>query len=157
MEVRVVARSIGRPTAAHPLSMEGHAGVVLNLGVAGANDHWIVQGGPSSGWLRGWLIHATQGWLPTFAKTRGAIWNKPNTVVELPVFVVRIYFISAIDLHRIKTIVTELNQLRMPYNYSTGPNSNTYVKMFLQRLGVKVSSSPGGPLMLKGWLRPLRT
>lgn len=151
MEVILVARSVGKRTRAEQLRREGHAGLVLNLGRPGVNDHWLVQGGPSGDFLAGGGRHCpSHGWYHEFATARGAVWESGETLT-LPV--VTLMAMSAIPLTaaQIAVIANEINQRRLRYNYETGPNSNTYVRMFLERMGVSVPTPPSGKLPLRGW------
>jgi hypothetical protein len=45
-DVTIATRTIGKENATDQWSNQGHAALVFDLGVAGASDHWIAQGGP---------------------------------------------------------------------------------------------------------------
>jgi hypothetical protein len=161
MEVILVARSIGKKYRDDKLSPEGHAGLVLNLGQKGEDDHWIAQAGPSSDYLVGSVRQCPQhGWHREFSLARGAVWRSPNETVELPVEVLMRGFVTRLPINMLVAISDRLNGRRLRYVYDTGPNSNTWVRMFLQQM-ILAGAFGGVPpvlrysnqreLVLKGW------
>lgn len=152
MDIILVARSVGKSTRTAPLQQEGHAGLVFNLGSRGVNDHWIAQGGPNNGYLTGRLWHcSSQGWYQEFAMARGAIWDTGDSLV-LPVITLMEMSANPLTSSQLSSIVQEINLMSLYYNYDNGPNSNTYIRMFLNRLRISLPVAPrGGGLELKGW------
>jgi hypothetical protein len=151
-DVILVARSIGRRSLAEPLSGEGHAGLVFDLGGAGTPEHWIVQAGPDGGLLQGTLGRCSSaGWRETFALAGGAVWETGGALT-LPVSVLLRISTPATDGAQLAAIVTALNERRLPYRYQDGPNSNTFVRMVLERIGTEVTVPPAiDGLALRGW------
>jgi hypothetical protein len=152
MEVKLVARSTGKPTRSAELRSEGHAAIVVNLGQRGSGDHWLAQGGPNNGYLVGNVKHCPpSGWHAEFSLAYGAIWDTHESL-HLAVSILMEFNVQAKSSVQLIAISNELNQKRLRYNYEAGPNSNSYVRMFLDRLGMSYSLPPSrGGLVLKGW------
>jgi hypothetical protein len=152
MEVLLVARSIGKRSAGEPLSREGHAGLVFDLGRPAASDHWIAQAGPSDGVLLGTLGHcSSEDWYRAFAQASGAVWETGGSAT-LPVSVLLRTSVPAVDSARLAAITDGINGRRFPYRYDPGPNSNTFVRMFLEALAVPVPRAPmAAGFELRGW------
>jgi hypothetical protein len=153
MEILLVARSVGKPTASAALKNEGHAGLIFNLGKGGVNDHWLAQGGPNNGILKGGIHQcSSSGWYKDFSTSVGAIWDTKQTLV-VPVSVLMSISYPDKSVKELSTMVEEINKRGLRYNYETGPNSNSYVKMLMDKLGLgyKASTVPAGRLALKGW------
>jgi hypothetical protein len=142
--VVLLARSIGRRSWSEPLSAEGHAG--LAVGEGGAS--WIVQGGPAAGLLRG-AVTAVADPREAFAVAAGAVWDTGESLV-LPITELATTWARAADGVRLAAIVDELNERRLLYRYEDGPNSNTFVRMVLERLGCPCRLPAEGPV-LRGW------
>jgi hypothetical protein len=152
MEVSLIARSIGKQTRTDPLSREGHAGLVFNLGQGGINDHWIAQAGPNAGFLVGNMRHCpSHGWHQEFSMAQGAIWDSPSESLLLPITVLMQICIASLTSTQLFSISNQLNQKRLRYVYETGPNSNTWVSMFLEQIGLSKATPPESGLVLKGW------
>jgi len=117
---------------------------------------WIMQAGPADGLLRGTLARCAGGWLATFAAADGALWDSGARLV-LPVSVLLrtttpATSVAILDRARLDTIVTAINERRLPYRYETGPNSNTFVRMVLEHVGSPVPVLPStGGFALRGW------
>jgi hypothetical protein len=130
---------------------------VFELPDAGARVSWLVQAGPAEGLLRGTLVRCTAGWRATFAVADGAVWDTGASLV-LPVSVLlrttttTTTTPATLDRARLSEIVTALDERRLPYRYEAGPNSNTFVKMVLERVGSAVPILPAtGGFALRGW------
>jgi hypothetical protein len=152
-EIILVVRSIGRRSLAEPLSAEGHLGLVFELEDTGARVSWLVQAGPADGLLHGTLVPCTIGWRAAFAVANGAIWDTGGSLM-LPVSVLLRTTTTVANLDRacLSDIVTALDEQRLPYRYETGPNSNTFVRMVLERVGCTVPMvPPAGGFALRGW------
>jgi hypothetical protein len=152
MEVILVARSIGKRRYTDQLSQEGHAGLIFNLGQHGINDHWIAQAGPSNGYLIGSVRHCpSHGWYQEFSMARGAIWDNPTETTMLPITVLMQISIALLTSAQLISISDNLNRKRLNYIYETGPNSNTWVRMFLERIGIPLVAPSKSGIILKGW------
>jgi hypothetical protein len=90
------------------------------------------------------------GWFHDFCNAKGAIWDHPGEVLELPVFVVMQSSLNPLTVDALSAIVDALNARMLLYDYENGPNSNTYIKLFLDRISLPIAT-PGGDLLLKGW------
>jgi|SRR5262245_10672870 len=151
MDLILVARSVGKPTGTSPLRREGHADLIFNLGRQGMDDHWIAQGGPNSGYLTDGLRHCpSHGWYHEFANAHGAIWDTGGALL-LPIITLMEMCAESSTSSQLASIAEEINRRRLRYNYDTGPNSNTYVRMFLDRMGILLPEPPRGGLELKCW------
>ncbi len=154
MEVILVARSIGRRSATDPLSTDGHAALVFNLAPSGSSDHWLAQAGPSpSGLLLGRLTHCSSaGWYAAFS-TCQVNWTGPPQTMNLPVVVLSRFQEPKQASRRLEAIADRLNARHLRYVYDPGPNSNTYVSLFLEQIGHPIGASPTCPSPLAGPLK----
>lgn len=147
MELLLVARSIGKEHHWSTLSEDLHAGLVVDFGAEGHSNHWIAQGGPTGdGLLEGTVRQATVGWYEDFS--RSTVWKDPSVELTLPVLKLMTLHVDRLTLPGLRAHTDALNHLRLVYVYQTGPNSNTYVRLLLRRMGL--DPGPLG-LALNGW------
>lgn len=150
-EVLVVARNAGGDNGV--LGTEGHAGLVFNVGTNAQPDHYIATGGPMNGKLWGWIIQATSGWWQTFQEAKGANWTTGETM-QVPVEVIGRFFLGAgqSTVSNLQRVNSYINSREQDYNYEMGPNSNTFVHQFIDKLcGPGFSNVNSGSLTLKGY------
>jgi hypothetical protein len=119
-------------------------------------DYYIVQGGPNgNGGLSGHIRQASnKGWYYDFSQAKQADWlNKHRTKTE-PVNIIckKSFSDNQNTLDNLNKIVESLNNKlsNSKYSYEKGPNSNTYVKMILESLGVS-TVLPSSDMQIIGW------
>jgi hypothetical protein len=106
----------------------------------------------STKYLGGSLQHASSaGWYYDFSKARGASWSDPSLIVQEPVIALTAFSALALPLETLSQAVKAINQKRLLYKYEKGPNSNTFVRLLLQKIGHPLPQPPG-LMVLKGWL-----
>lgn len=156
-EILLVARSVGGRDG--KLSPEGHAALILNTGTAKAPDHWIVQGGPTGSNPKQRALSGAagqvgpQGWFHAFSAAKGANWSDAAATPTIPVTVLgQFWSPNSLSGSQLEALAARLNEKLsgVPYNYEKGPNSNSYVRLFLISLGITVNYTPAG-MPLRGW------
>lgn len=154
IQIVLASRSIGG-NYGQAASAEHHAALIVNCGSNGLNEHWICQGGPQGSALVGAATKASSaGWYSDFSKAKGAYWDRPDLVRELPVTTIMNFQWPRGSLSGafLQQQATALNGTLSgsPYNYQSGPNSNSWVKLLMQRLGLS-TTLPGNAPILKAW------
>lgn len=152
-EVLLVARSVGGENGV-PRN-EGHAALVFNAGTNDQADHYLVQAGPNNDRSRlvGSVRQASAGWWQTYRQAEGANWTTGESM-QVPVEVdARFYLPASLStVSNFGRIANSLNSGKQAYDYEKGPNSNTYVHQFINKLcGPGFTVTPGGSMPLKGW------
>jgi hypothetical protein len=147
---KLVSRSIGGEYGS--TSSEQHLGLVITDNSGDTPSEYLVQGGPTAdNHLRGGAESVGNG-VDTFSHSAGADWSNPSKVVDLKVTEIGTYTIDGdVSPARLNDIAEGLNKQysNTPYNYSSGPNSNTYIRQFMGQLGLSTNIS--FPVTVKGW------
>ena len=150
--VLLVSRSIGAP-AGQPDRPDQHAALVFQLD---NGEEWIVQARPENGALIGEAnkVTSTNGWSDEFSKAKGGNWGVQGEagVRETKTHTLGKFEINSVSGKSLQQTANGLNKAfaGKPYNYTSGPNSNTYTKEFMRVLGLP-TARPETSMPIRGW------
>jgi hypothetical protein len=151
--VRLVARSTGGENG--KIGEEQHLGLIINNGEPRSPSEFVVQGGPVGGpvdsRLRAQALPVDDG-MSDFSRAQGADWKNPSKIVVLKVTTIKTFTADGtLSQSQLDALAGRINTeyANTPYNYAFGPNSNTYVKAYMNALGLDTNLQM--PVKVKGW------
>ncbi len=153
--VVLAVRSIGSRRGQPP---ERRAHAALLVRIAGREGGFIVQGGPepvpgsfpSRSRLAGWVIPCADPSVE-FGRAAGAWWGEPEVRV-LPVRELATFTVPGLDEARMRALAQALDaELRDRTYRLDGPSSNSFVSLFIEKLGRPLPPVGGEDLPGWGW------
>jgi hypothetical protein len=153
--VVLAVRSIGSRRGQPP---ERRAHAALLVRIPGREGGFIVQGGPepvpgsfpSRSRLAGWVIPCADPSVE-FGRAAGAWWGEPEVRV-LPVRELATFTVPGLDEARMRALAQALDaELRDRTYRLDGPSSNSFVSLFIQKLGRPLPPVGGEDLPGWGW------